>query len=75
MAPNESKNKEKKDNSNHQIIEQLHSEIAPDSLALLRRRRNMASEYGSRKKYQTNQRLDGTSKEQEGPPDGFIFDR
>ena len=35
----------------------------------------MASKYGGRKKYKTDQRLDEQKKKRQGPPIEYIFDR
>ena len=35
----------------------------------------MASKYGGRKEYKTDQRLDEQKKKWQGPPIGYIFDR
>ena len=54
---------------------QSYFESEAHALDVHRRRRDMAGKYGSRKKYETNQRLDESESKQKKTLDGFIFDR
>ena len=76
MKNNDIKNKKKEEDSNNSSYRGIYFETEIDSMDIYRRRRDMARKYGSREKYETNQRLDEKeNKKKKGPPDGYIFDR
>ena len=75
MENNDIKNKKKDEDENNSSYRGIYFETEIDSMDVYRKWRDMARKYGSRKKYASDQRLDGTKKEQKSPPDGYIFDR
>lgn len=75
MSGNEFKNTQNEKSTDNETSSRFYFETEVGSMDAYKRRRDMASKYGGRKEYKTNQRLDGSTWESKGPPDGFIFDR
>ena len=76
MKNNDIQDKKDQEDSDNSSYRGIYFETEIDSMDVYRKWRDMAGKYGSRKKYETNQRLDDKErKKKKGPPDGYIFDR
>ena len=75
MENNDTKNNQEEEDNDSSSYRGIYFEGEIDSMDLYKRRRDMARNYGSRKKYASDQRLDDEKKQQKNPPDGYIFDR
>ena len=75
MANNDVPNYPKENSIYNTFAEGFFTETSDEAMDIYRRRRGMDSEFRSRKKYKTNQRLDEGTEKPKNPPDGYIFDR